>query len=123
MTSTIPSTRRVRRKQTLARLKQMHIDQYIVDCRRFIYVQRFDSLNDKKSICTSENVPLIFFYLLADTITTVMTIQDISNKLNKKTKQGDRLQFATILRAYVMDINTTSSGIISTRWFISFVFL
>ncbi|XP_076243469.1 meiosis specific with OB domains hold'em [Calliopsis andreniformis] len=52
-----------------------------------------------------------------DTITTVMTVQDISNKLKKKTKQGERIQFATILKAYVMDINvdSTSPGTITTR--------
>nr|XP_012154458.1 PREDICTED: meiosis-specific with OB domain-containing protein [Megachile rotundata] len=52
-----------------------------------------------------------------DSITTVMTIQDISDKLNKKPKQGERIQFATILKAYVMDINveSMSPGIISTR--------
>ncbi|CAK9798911.1 Meiosis-specific with OB domain-containing protein [Anthophora quadrimaculata] len=52
-----------------------------------------------------------------DTITSVMTIQDISNKLNKKSTHGERLQFATILKAYVMDINveSTNTGVISTR--------
>ncbi|XP_076756999.1 meiosis specific with OB domains hold'em [Xylocopa sonorina] len=40
-----------------------------------------------------------------DTITSVMTIQEISNKLNMKLKEGERIQFATILKAYVMDIN------------------
>ena len=56
-----------------------------------------------------------------DTITAVMTVQDISTKLNKKTKQGERLHFASILKGYVMDINTDSisPGIISNRWFIS----
>lgn len=57
----------------------------------------------------------------ADTITAVMTVKDISTKLNKKTKLGERLQFASILKGYVMDINTESisPGIISNRWFIS----
>ncbi|XP_017760686.1 PREDICTED: meiosis-specific with OB domain-containing protein [Eufriesea mexicana] len=52
-----------------------------------------------------------------NTITTVMTVQEISNKLNTKLKQGERIQFATILRAYVMDINVEniSSTILSTR--------
>ncbi|XP_076168332.1 meiosis specific with OB domains hold'em isoform X2 [Ptiloglossa arizonensis] len=52
-----------------------------------------------------------------DTITTVMTVQDISNKLNKKSKQGERIQFATILKAYVIDINVDKLGprIISRR--------
>ncbi|XP_043594368.1 meiosis-specific with OB domain-containing protein [Bombus pyrosoma] len=52
-----------------------------------------------------------------DTITNVMTIREISEKLNKKPKQGERIQFATILKAYVMDINveTLSPGILSIR--------
>ncbi|XP_053997497.1 meiosis-specific with OB domain-containing protein isoform X2 [Hylaeus anthracinus] len=52
-----------------------------------------------------------------DTITIVMTVQDISNKLNKKPKQGERIQFATILKAYVLDINVDSLSprIISKR--------
>ncbi|XP_053982758.1 meiosis-specific with OB domain-containing protein isoform X2 [Hylaeus volcanicus] len=52
-----------------------------------------------------------------DTITTVMTVQDISNKVNKKPKQGERIQFATILKAYVLDINVDSLSprIISKR--------
>ncbi|XP_016908924.2 meiosis-specific with OB domain-containing protein isoform X1 [Apis cerana] len=52
-----------------------------------------------------------------DTITSVMTIQEISEKLNRKTKQGERIQFATILKAYVMDINVENlnPGIISIR--------
>ncbi|KOC62456.1 Uncharacterized protein C16orf73 like protein [Habropoda laboriosa] len=51
------------------------------------------------------------------TITSVMTIQDISNKLNKKPTQGERIQFAIILKAYVMDINveSTNPGVLSTR--------
>ncbi|XP_076633259.1 meiosis specific with OB domains hold'em [Colletes latitarsis] len=43
-----------------------------------------------------------------DTITTVMTVQDISNKLNKTPKEGERIQFAVILKAYVIDINVNS---------------
>ncbi|XP_076647537.1 meiosis specific with OB domains hold'em [Halictus rubicundus] len=52
-----------------------------------------------------------------DTISTVMTIQEISNRLNKAPKAGDRLQFAVILKAYVMDINVDSRNpeIISSR--------
>ncbi|KAK9300973.1 hypothetical protein QLX08_006472 [Tetragonisca angustula] len=52
-----------------------------------------------------------------DTITSVMTIKDISEKLNKKPKQGERIQFATILKAYVMDMNveSLSPAILSTR--------
>ncbi|KZC14500.1 Uncharacterized protein C16orf73 like protein [Dufourea novaeangliae] len=52
-----------------------------------------------------------------NTISTVMTIQDISNKLNKQPKQGDRIQFAVILKAYVIDIDVDSlnPGIISRR--------
>ncbi|XP_076669856.1 meiosis specific with OB domains hold'em isoform X3 [Andrena cerasifolii] len=62
----------------------------------------------------SENV---FVTPNPDTITAVMTVQDISTKLNKKTKQGERLHFASILKGYVMDINTESisPGIISNR--------
>ncbi|KAF3422653.1 hypothetical protein E2986_10080 [Frieseomelitta varia] len=52
-----------------------------------------------------------------DTITSVMTIKEISEKLNKKPKQGERIQFATILKAYVMDMNveSLSPAILSTR--------
>ncbi|XP_034176492.2 meiosis specific with OB domains hold'em [Osmia lignaria lignaria] len=52
-----------------------------------------------------------------DSITTIMTIQDISDKLNKKPKHGERIQFATILKANVMDINVDSfsPGTITTR--------
>ncbi|XP_033342347.2 meiosis specific with OB domains hold'em [Megalopta genalis] len=52
-----------------------------------------------------------------DTISTVMTIQEISDRLNKHSKPGERLQFAVILKAYVMDINieSTSSTIITRR--------
>ncbi|XP_078047143.1 meiosis specific with OB domains hold'em [Augochlora pura] len=45
-----------------------------------------------------------------DTISTVMTIQEISNKLNKNCKPGMRLQFAVILKAFVMDINVDSTS-------------
>lgn len=81
------------------------------------------------NICTQRRkiIPFIplFSFLLADTITTVMTVQDISNKLNKKSKQGERIQFATILKAYVIDINVDKLGprIISRRWYISFTFI
>lgn len=53
-----------------------------------------------------------------------MTIQEISEKLNRKTKQGERIQFATILKAYVMDINVENlnPGIISIRWLVHFLF-
>lgn len=53
-----------------------------------------------------------------------MTIREISEKLNKNPKQGERIQFATILKAYVMDINveTLSPGILSIRWLIYFLF-
>nr|XP_031835370.1 meiosis-specific with OB domain-containing protein isoform X2 [Nomia melanderi] len=52
-----------------------------------------------------------------DSISTVMTIQDISNKLNKQSKEGKRIQFAAILKAYIMDMNVDSlnPGIISRR--------
>ena len=52
-----------------------------------------------------------------------MTIKDISEKLNKKPKQGERIQFATILKAYVMDMNveSLSPAILSTRWFVCFL--
>ncbi|KAG7207151.1 hypothetical protein KM043_008842 [Ampulex compressa] len=45
---------------------------------------------------------------MADTITTVMTIQEISQKLNKKTRVDERLQFAVIVKATVTDINVDS---------------
>lgn len=53
-----------------------------------------------------------------------MTIQEISEKLNRKSKQGERIQFATILKAYVMDINVENlnPGIISIRWLVHFLF-
>ncbi|XP_017878383.1 meiosis-specific with OB domain-containing protein [Ceratina calcarata] len=38
-------------------------------------------------------------------ISTVMTIQQITTKLNQKPQQDERIQFAAILKAYVMDIN------------------
>ncbi|CAD1480872.1 unnamed protein product [Heterotrigona itama] len=59
-----------------------------------------------------------------DTITSVMTIQQISEKLNKKPKQGERIQFATILKAYVMDMNveSLSPAILLTRWFVCSLF-
>ncbi|XP_076291621.1 meiosis specific with OB domains hold'em [Lasioglossum baleicum] len=52
-----------------------------------------------------------------NTISTVMTIQEISDRLNKMPKTEDRLQFAVILKANVMDINVDSmdAGIISSR--------
>ncbi|XP_014612711.1 PREDICTED: meiosis-specific with OB domain-containing protein [Polistes canadensis] len=53
-----------------------------------------------------------------DTIVTVMTIEEISEKINQAAIVEDgRLQFATILKAMVTDMNLddTNPGLISTR--------
>ncbi|XP_025986198.1 meiosis-specific with OB domain-containing protein [Solenopsis invicta] len=43
-----------------------------------------------------------------DTVTTVMTVQQITEKLQKKAMVGERLQFATIVKASVTEINLDS---------------
>lgn len=52
-----------------------------------------------------------------------MTIEEISERLNQGTiVEEGRLQFATILKAIVTDMNVdnTTSGLISTRWYFCF---
>lgn len=49
-----------------------------------------------------------------------MTIEEISERLNQGTIVEDgRLQFATILKAIVTDMNVDDAnpGLISTRWY------
>lgn len=55
----------------------------------------------------------------ADTITTIMTIQQITEKLQKrKSTDGERLQFATIVKALVTDINLEDlPNVISIKWY------
>ncbi|EZA55018.1 hypothetical protein X777_04482 [Ooceraea biroi] len=49
---------------------------------------------------------LTFYALTADTVTTVMTIQQVTEKLQKKAlAEDERLQFATIVKASVIEIN------------------
>ncbi|KAI4502350.1 hypothetical protein M0802_002262 [Mischocyttarus mexicanus] len=64
------------------------------------------------------NINYIYSNKIADTIVTVMTIEEISDKLNQGAIVEDgRLQFATILKAMVTDMNLddTNPGLISTR--------
>lgn len=55
----------------------------------------------------------------ADSITTVMTIQQITEKLQKKAStDGERLQFATIVNAVVTEMNLQDlPNVISIKWF------
>lgn len=57
--------------------------------------------------------------IIADTITTVMTVQQITEKLQKKVAtEGERMQFATIVRASITEMNVDAllKNIISIKW-------
>lgn len=57
--------------------------------------------------------------LTAESIKTVMTIREITQRLNsKKIDEGERLQFVTILYASVAEMNMeNAANTIITRWF------
>lgn len=63
---------------------------------------------------------LLTSLLTADTITTVMTVQQITEKLQRKaTTEGERLQFATIVRASITEMNLDGplKDVISIKWY------
>lgn len=49
-----------------------------------------------------------------------MTIKDITERLNKKTPGGERVQFVTILYATVTEVNmeNSQSDVLITRWYV-----
>lgn len=64
------------------------------------------------------------FALAANTVTTIMTVQQITEKLQKKSiVEGERLQFATVVKAYVTEINLDGplEDIISIKWYTQFL--
>lgn len=53
-----------------------------------------------------------------------MTIQQITEKLQRKTNmEGERLQFATIVKASVTEMNLDGSlkDVISVKWYFSYI--
>ncbi|RLU19057.1 hypothetical protein DMN91_009415 [Ooceraea biroi] len=61
-----------------------------------------------------------------DTVTTVMTIQQVTEKLQKKAlAEDERLQFATIVKASVIEINLDGplKTVVSIKWYAPFKIL